>query len=115
MRQDDKPVSRGTNKHTDRGTCWDDALLVPAGGRGGTLAPCETFLEQLLDSGLVDPGEREDVDTQVGALRGPRHFLECYVRIGILLQVGSERLHMCYAVLPSVSYDFIAALYTCHT
>lgn len=87
----EKQARQGRNEHTHRGTRRNHALLVPPRGRGGTLTPGQPFLEQVLHPALVDPGERQDVNPQVGALRGPRHLLECYVGIGILLQVRSKR------------------------
>lgn len=116
MRQDDKQVSRGASKHTNRGTRWNNALLVPPGGRGCTLTPCKAFLEELLHPALVDPGEREDVHPQVGALGGPWHLLECDVGIGVLLQAEAKGYtQRSYTALPSVSSSPTAVLCICQT
>lgn len=89
----EKQQKSGTSKHTNRGPSRNNTFLVPPSGRGGTLTPCKAFLEQLLYPALIDPGEWEDVNPQVGALRGPWHFLECYVGIGILLQSKGKMLN----------------------
>lgn len=88
----EKQAGEGTER-THGGTCWNHALLVPTGGRGGTLAPGQPLLQQLLHPALVDPGKGQDVNPQVGALRGPRHLLERDVGIGVLLQDKGKRSH----------------------
>lgn len=87
--------------HTDRWSSRYNTLPLRACRRRCAAVFCHTLLHHLLHLFIIQQGERYLVHPQVGALRRPRHFLECHVGVWVLLQntcrrsARVNRIHSC--------------------
>lgn len=84
-------VSQFNTGHTNRLPSRDNTLPLRTCHIRCAAVLCYTLLHYSLHLFLIQKGERYLVDPHVGSLWWPRQFLECHMRIWVLLQNMSQR------------------------